>query len=100
MEIGMNSFRSAITGSRMLGGGDAIEQLFERIRQSFQFGLSINRTGEFHKKYFFDLAPSVVLVTASGRIKAPLNKHIYCLQEHQSIITHKLNYINKNVSNG
>lgn len=69
MEIGIDSFASAMYGSNMLTGVDAMEQLLERIVQADEAGLAIYGIGEHHKKEFLDSAPAVILAAAAARTK-------------------------------
>ncbi|QNL48820.1 LLM class flavin-dependent oxidoreductase [Olivibacter sp. SDN3] len=69
MEIGIDSFASAMYGSNKLSSVDAMEQLLERIVQADQAGLDIFGIGEHHKKEFLDSAPAVILAAAAARTK-------------------------------
>jgi len=69
MEIGIDSFASAMYGSNMLSGVDAMEQLLERIVQADEAGLAIYGIGEHHKKEFLDSAPAVILAAAAAKTK-------------------------------
>ncbi|MBD3582193.1 LLM class flavin-dependent oxidoreductase [Flavobacterium selenitireducens] len=69
MEIGIDSFASAMYGSTSLGSADAMEQLLERIVQADQSGLDVFGIGEHHKKEFLDSAPAVILAAAAARTK-------------------------------
>jgi len=69
MEIGIDSFASAMYGSDVLNGVDAMEQLLDRISMADQAGLDIFGIGEHHKKEFLDSAPAVILSAAAGRTK-------------------------------
>ncbi|UFH33081.1 LLM class flavin-dependent oxidoreductase [Chryseobacterium sp. C-71] len=69
MEIGIDSFASAMYGSNMLTGVDAMEQLLERIVQADEAGLAIYGIGEHHKKEFLDSAPAVILAAAAAKTK-------------------------------
>lgn len=67
MEIGIDSFASAMYGSKSLSSVDAMEQLLDRIVQADQAGLAIYGIGEHHKKEFLDSAPAVILAAAAAR---------------------------------
>lgn len=69
MEIGIDSFASAMYGSHTLGSVDAMEQLLERIIFSDEVGLDVFGIGEHHRKEFLDSATAVILGTAAGRTK-------------------------------
>ncbi|HEV7380855.1 MAG TPA: LLM class flavin-dependent oxidoreductase, partial [Dyadobacter sp.] len=61
MEIGIDSFASAMYGSNELNSQDAMQQLLERITAADQAGLDIYGIGEHHKKEFLDSVPAVIL---------------------------------------
>ena len=67
MEIGIDSFASAMYGSNTLSSADAMEQLLERIVQADHAGLDVFGIGEHHKKEFLDSAPAVILAAAAAR---------------------------------
>lgn len=69
MEIGIDSFASAMYGSKALSSVDAMEQLLDRIVLADQSGLDIFGIGEHHKKEFLDSAPAVILSAAAARTK-------------------------------
>jgi probable LLM family oxidoreductase len=69
MEIGIDSFASAMYGSSELGSVDAMEQLLDRIVAADEAGLDIFGIGEHHKKEFLDSAPAVILAAAAARTK-------------------------------
>ncbi len=69
MEIGIDSFASAMYGSKTLRSVDAMEQLLDRIVQADQAGLAIYGIGEHHKKEFLDSAPAVILAAAAAKTK-------------------------------
>ena len=69
MEIGIDSFASAMYGSKTLSSADAMEQLLDRISLADQAGLDTFGIGEHHKKEFLDSAPSVILAAAAARTK-------------------------------
>lgn len=68
MEIGIDSFASAMYGSS-LSGADAMEQLLDRIAAADDAGLDVFGIGEHHKKEFLDSAPAVILSAAAARTK-------------------------------
>ncbi len=69
MEIGIDSFASAMYGSHTLSSVDAMDQLLERIVRADEAGLAIYGIGEHHKKEFLDSAPAVILAAAAARTK-------------------------------
>ena len=69
MEIGIDSFASAMYGSNNLSSVDAMEQLLQRIELADQAGLDIYGIGEHHKKEFLDSATAVILSAAAARTK-------------------------------
>lgn len=69
MEIGIDSFASAMYGSSALSSLDAMEQLIERISVADDSKLDIFGIGEHHKKEFLDSAPAVILAAAAARTK-------------------------------
>lgn len=69
MEIGIDSFASAMYGSSNLNGADAMEQLLDRIVKADEAGLDVFGIGEHHKKEFLDSAPDVILAAAAARTK-------------------------------
>ncbi|REA55506.1 LLM class flavin-dependent oxidoreductase [Dyadobacter luteus] len=69
MEIGIDSFASAMYGSNELNSQDAMEQLLQRIVAADQAGLDIFGIGEHHKKEFLDSAPAVILAAAAALTK-------------------------------
>lgn len=69
MEIGIDSFASAMYGSKTLSSVDAMDQLLDRIVQADEAGLAIYGIGEHHKKEFLDSAPAVILAAAAARTK-------------------------------
>lgn len=68
MEIGIDSFASAMYGSN-LNSAEAMEQLLERIEKADEAGLDVFGIGEHHKKEFLDSAPEVILAAAAARTK-------------------------------
>src|SRR4028119_585165 len=69
MEIGIDSFASAMYGSNALNSADAMEQLLARIVRADEVGLDVYGIGEHHKKEFLDSAPAVILSAAAARTK-------------------------------
>ncbi|HEK20294.1 LLM class flavin-dependent oxidoreductase [Mucilaginibacter sp.] len=69
MEIGIDSFASAMYGSNQLTPVVAMEQLLERIELADQAGLDVFGIGEHHKKEFLDSATAVILAAAASRTK-------------------------------
>ncbi|PZR21733.1 MAG: LLM class flavin-dependent oxidoreductase [Flavobacterium psychrophilum] len=69
MEIGIDSFASAMYGTNTLSSVDAMEQLLERIVKADEAGLDVFGIGEHHKKEFLDSAPDVILAAAAARTK-------------------------------
>jgi len=67
MEIGIDSFASAMYGSHSLNSVDAMEQLLGRIEHADKFGLDVFGIGEHHKKEFLDSATAVILAAAAAR---------------------------------
>lgn len=67
MEIGIDSFASAMYGRNTLSSVDAMEQLLDRIVAADQAGLDVYGIGEHHKKEFLDSAPAVILSAAAAR---------------------------------
>ncbi len=69
MEIGIDSFASAMYGSSALNSAEAMEQLLDRIVAADASGLDVFGIGEHHKKEFLDSAPAVILSAAAARTK-------------------------------
>jgi probable LLM family oxidoreductase len=69
MEIGIDSFASAMYGNYELSSTDAMEQLLERIVFADEAGLDVFGIGEHHRKEFLDSATAVILAAAAGRTK-------------------------------
>jgi probable LLM family oxidoreductase len=69
MEIGIDSFASAMYGSNELSSVDAMAQLLERIELADQAGLDVFGIGEHHKKEFLDSATVVILAAAAAKTK-------------------------------
>lgn len=69
MEIGIDSFASAMYGSTALNSVDAMEQLLDRIVMADKAGLDVFGIGEHHKKEFLDSAPAVILSAAAAITK-------------------------------
>src|SRR5918997_6496769 len=69
MEIGIDSFASALYGSNSLSPVEAMEQLLERITFADEVGLDVFGIGEHHRKEFLDSATAVILAAAAARTK-------------------------------
>ncbi len=69
MEIGIDSFASAMYGSNELSSVDAMAQLLDRIAFADEAGLDVFGIGEHHKKEFLDSATAVILAAAAARTK-------------------------------
>lgn len=69
MEIGIDSFASAMYGSNSLSSVDAMEQLLDRIAFADEAGLDVFGIGEHHKKEYLDSATAVILGAAATRTK-------------------------------
>lgn len=69
MEIGIDSFASAMYGTNELSSVDAMEQLLDRISFADEAGLDVFGIGEHHKKEFLDSATAVILAAAAARTK-------------------------------
>lgn len=69
MEIGIDSFASAMYGSHTLSSVDAMEQLLERIIFADEVGLHVFGVGEHHRREFLDSATAVILAAAAGRTR-------------------------------
>jgi probable LLM family oxidoreductase len=69
MEIGIDSFASAMYGSKSLSSVEAMEQLLDRITFADKVGLDVFGIGEHHKKEFLDSATAVILAAAAARTK-------------------------------
>ncbi|WP_026631093.1 Atu2307/SP_0267 family LLM class monooxygenase [Dyadobacter alkalitolerans] len=67
MEIGIDSFASAMYGRNELGSVEAMEQLLDRIVAADAAGLDVFGIGEHHKKEFLDSATAVILAAAAAR---------------------------------
>jgi probable LLM family oxidoreductase len=67
MEIGIDSFASAMYGSNELSSINAMEQLLDRIAWADEAGLDVFGIGEHHKKEFLDSATAVILAAAASR---------------------------------
>ncbi|WP_345955813.1 LLM class flavin-dependent oxidoreductase [Mucilaginibacter sp. PAMB04168] len=67
MEIGIDSFASAMYGTNALSSVDAMEQLLERIVHADRAGLDVFGIGEHHRKEFLDSATAVILAAAASR---------------------------------
>jgi probable LLM family oxidoreductase len=69
MEIGIDSFASAMYGTNTLSSVAAMEQLLDRIAFADQAGLDVFGIGEHHKKEFLDSATVVILAAAAARTR-------------------------------
>ena len=69
MEIGIDSFASAMYGANELSSVDAMAQLLERIKLADEAGLAVFGIGEHHKKEFLDSAPAIILAAAAAMTK-------------------------------
>jgi len=69
MEIGIDSFASAMYGSNSLSSVEAMEQLLDRITFADESGLDVFGIGEHHRKEFLDSATAVILAAAAARTK-------------------------------
>jgi probable LLM family oxidoreductase len=69
MEIGIDSFASAMYGSNSLSSVDAMAQLLDRIAFADEKGLHVYGIGEHHRKEFLDSATAVILAAAAARTK-------------------------------
>ncbi|RYE18436.1 MAG: LLM class flavin-dependent oxidoreductase, partial [Sphingobacteriaceae bacterium] len=67
MEIGIDSFASAMYGTNELTSVEAMEQLLERIELADKVGLDVFGIGEHHKKEFLDSATAVILAAAAAK---------------------------------
>lgn len=67
MEIGIDSFASAMYGTSVLTSAEAMEQLLDRIIGADEAGLDVFGIGEHHKREFLDSAPAVILAAAASR---------------------------------
>src|SRR6195952_102978 len=67
MEIGIDSFASAMYGTNTLSSVDAMEQLLDRIAFADEVGLDVFGIGEHHRKEFLDSATAVILAAAAAR---------------------------------
>ncbi len=68
MEIGIDSFASALYGNKNeLSSVDAMQQLLERIELADRAGLDVFGIGEHHKKEFLDSATAVILSAAAAK---------------------------------
>ncbi|GGH63894.1 putative LLM family oxidoreductase [Filimonas zeae] len=67
MEIGIDSFASAMYGTSTLSSVDAMEQLLNRIVRADEVGLDVFGIGEHHRKEFLDSATAVILAAAAAR---------------------------------
>ncbi len=68
MEIGIDSFASAVPGNSR-SSMDALAALLDRIELADAVGLNVFGIGEHHRKEFLDSAPSMILAAAAARTK-------------------------------
>jgi probable LLM family oxidoreductase len=72
MEIGIDSFASAMGGNKMANADNraqAMAELLERMEHADKSGLDIFGIGEHHRKEFLDSAPAIILAAAAARTK-------------------------------
>jgi probable LLM family oxidoreductase len=69
MEIGIDSFASAMYGRNELSSQNVMEELLARILGADEAGLDFFGIGEHHKKDFLDSVPAVILAAAAARTK-------------------------------
>jgi probable LLM family oxidoreductase len=72
MEIGIDSFASAMGGNEMAKADNraqAMAELLERMEHADKSGLDIFGIGEHHRKEFLDSAPAIILAAAAARTK-------------------------------
>jgi len=69
MEIGIDSFASAMFGTTSLRPVEAMEQLLDRIELADRVGLDFFGIGEHHRKEFLDSATAVILAAAASHTK-------------------------------
>jgi probable LLM family oxidoreductase len=68
MQIGVDSFASAIGDTRVLASPqDRLRDLLEEIEHADRVGLDVFGIGEHHRKEFLDSAPTVILGAAAAR---------------------------------
>ncbi len=70
MEIGIDSFASAMVGNdaeKGMNSRDALSELLERIEHADKVGLDVFGIGEHHRKEFLDSAPTLILAAAAAR---------------------------------
>lgn len=68
MEIGIDSFASAVPGNSR-SSMEALAALLDRIELADTVGLNVFGIGEHHRKEFLDSAPSMILAAAAARTK-------------------------------
>lgn len=70
MEIGVDSFASALDDAAVVGSGaERMRDLIDQIAQADAVGLDVFGVGEHHRKEFLDSAPAVILAAAAARTK-------------------------------
>src|SRR5258708_8502673 len=70
MEVGVDSFASALDEAAVVGSGsERMRDLIDQIAHADEVGLDVFGVGEHHRKEFLDSAPAVILAAAAGRTK-------------------------------
>ena len=70
MEVGVDSFASALDPESVVGSGaERMRDLIDQIAHADEVGLDVFGVGEHHRKEFLDSAPAVILAAAAGRTK-------------------------------
>lgn len=69
MEIGIDSFASAMFGTTSLEPVEAMEQLLDRMVLADRCGLDFFGIGEHHRKEFLDSATPVILAASAARTR-------------------------------
>jgi probable LLM family oxidoreductase len=70
MQIGVDSFASALDDTAVVGSGaDRMRDLLAQIQHADEVGLDVFGVGEHHRKEFLDSAPAVILAAAAGMTK-------------------------------
>lgn len=70
MEIGVDSFASALDDAAVVGSGaERLRDLIDQIAHADEVGLDVFGVGEHHRKEFLDSAPAVILAAAAARTK-------------------------------
>jgi probable LLM family oxidoreductase len=68
MQIGVDSFASAIGDTKVVGSpSERLRDLLDEIAHADQVGLDVFGVGEHHRKEFLDSAPTVILGAAAAR---------------------------------